>query len=112
MNRPSSLKWSMRILLVASLVFNVIMAYAVVDRAMLADDLESEVHLRGETISTVSRLAPLILANCSRKEIEQKSRLLNPDGVVKWDSDTLWVDEVGLVFRDDSLAQFFVNGVR
>jgi len=90
--------------LVLSLAFNAWLSYRMVDAALLTDDLSTGSRHRAETISALRWMADRYGRLPVRSEVEahMKVRFPEPDHVVKWEGDTLWVDEVGLQYRGDS----------
>jgi hypothetical protein len=90
--------------LVLSLGLNAWLSIALVDKASLADGLITGQTDRKETIAALRWIADRYGRLPARSEVEghMKVRFPEPDHVVKWEGDTLWVDEVGLQYRGDS----------
>jgi hypothetical protein len=92
--------------LIISVGFNVALSYLLMDRAMSMDDQSRGREWNRVTVTNLRWMADRYGRFPARGEVEahMKVRFPGPDHVVKWDGDTLWVDEVGLHYVADSLA--------
>jgi hypothetical protein len=90
--------------LVLSLAYNARLWSMMWNYDQIAEDLSAESQHRAETISALRWMADRYGRLPARSEVEghMKVRFPEPDHVVKWEGDTLWVDEVGLQYRGDS----------
>jgi hypothetical protein len=104
--RAGWLAVGLAIALLMSLGLNAWLSFQLMDQAALADDQTTGQQNRGETITALRWLADRYGNYPARGEVEahMKVRFPEPGHVVKWEGDTLWVDEVGFHYVGDSLG--------
>ena len=94
------------IALFVSLGLNLWLSFGMIDPATSLDDIERGRKWDRETVASLRWMADRYGRFPDRNQVEahMKVRFPEPDHVVKWEGDTLWVDEVGLRYVGDSLG--------
>ena len=106
-------KWVGRAALTASILANLALAYAVLDRAHVADDRASEIQHRGDSLVLLTELTSDLALGRDRIEIEQWVRARHLESIRKWEGNVLWVDEVGFRFANGRVTDVvLMNPVR
>ena len=96
------------VLFVLSMAANAWMAYVLVDQAVWLSDMQRGRTWDRENVADIRRLLDRFGQFPTRNEVEHDMKNLFEDldrTVVKWDGDTLWVNEIGLAFRGDSVER-------
>jgi hypothetical protein len=95
-------------MLALSMAANAWLVYALVDGAMQLDDRDRAARSNRGTIADLRHMAERLALFPARLRAEREMKEMFPDSlrdVVKWEGDTLWVNEVGLAYRGDSVVR-------
>ena len=100
-------------LLVLSMAGNLLLGFTVLDRAHAREDRDHDAKFTRASLSDLRRIADRFGRFPARSEAKQALSTLfaASDDVVKWEGDTLWVNEVGLSYADSVARVVFMNEV-